>query len=291
MLRQWYTGLEMDLDPWIKAFDGAADAGMSWLTDHGGAVFDLARAMLEGAFDGLLAGLLLLPFWVVSIAIGLLAARSLGWKSGIAAAFGLALCQAIGLWTATIETLCLVIISVMLAVLVGVPVGVLSGYSARLTKMLDPMLDLIQTLPPYIYLLPAIAFLGYGPATAIVATYIVAAPPVIRLSALGFRQTPVEFIELGEATGTKPLDAFLKIRVPFALPSVMAGINQSLMMAFGMVVIAGIVGSGGLGETIYGAIRKLDIALSVNAAIAIVILTIIIDRISQSIGPQGGEKA
>jgi len=281
----------MDQKLWIEAFDTAVDAGMSWLTDHGGAVFDLLRAALEGAFDGLLAGLLLLPFWVLAGAVGLLAARSLGWKAGVAAGLGLALCQAIGLWPETLETLSLVIISVLLAVLVGVPLGVAAGYSPRLTRVLDPVLDLIQTLPPYIYLLPAIAFLGYGPATAIVATFIVAAPPVVRLSALGFRQTPVEFIELAAATGAKPLDAFLKIRVPFALPSVMAGINQSLMMAFGMVVIAGIVGSGGLGETIYGAIRKLDIALSVNAAIAIVILTIIIDRISQSIGPQTKEKA
>jgi glycine betaine/proline transport system permease protein len=281
----------MDLEPWIKGFDRSVDAGMSWLTDHGGAVFDTARSVLEGAFDGLLAAILFLPFWVVAVAVGLLATRSLGWKSGIAACLGMALCQAIGLWPQTVETLCLVLISVLLAVLIGVPMGVWSGYSPRLTRVLDPVLDLVQTLPPYIYLLPAIAFLGYGPATAIVATFIVAAPPVIRLSALGFRQTPVEFVELGEATGARPLDAFLKIRVPFALPSVMAGINQSLMMAFGMVVIAGIVGSGGLGETIYGAIRKLDIALSVNAAIAIVVLTIIIDRISQSIGPQAGGKA
>lgn len=278
----------MDQETLIIGFDNAVDAGMVWLTDHGGVVFDLARAGLEGLFDGLTSGLLALPFWVVAGATGLLATRSLGWKAGLASALGVALCQAIGLWPETIETMCLVIISVLLAVLVGVPVGVLSGYSPRLTRVLDPVLDLIQTLPPYIYLLPAIAFLGYGPATAIVATFIVAVPPVIRLSALGFRQTPVEFIELGEATGAKPLDAFLKIRVPFAMPSVMAGINQSLMMAFGMVVIAGIVGSGGLGETIYGAIRKLDIALSVNAAIAIVVLTMILDRISQSAGARTG---
>lgn len=281
----------MNLDAWIKGFDTSVDAGMAWLTDHGGAVFDIARAVLEGAFDSVLAALLYLPFWAVAFAVGLVAARSLGWKSGIAACLGMVLCQFIGLWPETVETLCLVLISVALAILIGVPMGVLSGYSPRLTRVLDPVLDLIQTLPPYIYLLPAIAFLGYGPATAIVATFIVAAPPVIRLSALGFRQTPVEFVELGEATGAKPLDAFLKIRVPFALPSVMAGINQSLMMAFGMVVIAGIVGSGGLGETIYGAIRKLDIALSVNAAIAIVVLTIIIDRISQSISPTAGGTA
>lgn len=128
-----------------------------------------------------------------------------------------------------------------------------------------------------------------GAATAIAATVIVAVPPVIRLSALGFRQTPVEFIELGAATGATPRDAFVKIRLRFAWPSIMVGINQSLMMAFGMVGIAGIVGSGGLGKTIYGAIRKLDIAQSVNAAIAIVVLTIIIDRISQSAGRTGGK--
>lgn len=287
MLNQRRAGLKMDTAHFITAFDSTVDAGMSWLTANGGAVFDLTRAILKASFDGLL----LLPYWVVSIAISLLAARCLGWKFGLASAFGMAVCYAIGLETATIETLSLVIISVTLAVLVGVPVGVFSSYSMRLTKVLDPLLDLIQTLPPYIYLLPAIAFLGYGPATAIVATVIVATPPVIQLTALGFRQTPVEFLELAEATGAKPLDSFLKIRVPFALPSVMAGINQSLMMAFGMVVIAGIVGSGGLGKTVYGAIRKLDIALSVNAAIVIVILTIIIDRISQSFGPKLGVKS
>lgn len=279
----------MDLTPWVAGFDAAVDRGMAWATDHGGVVFDLIRAALEGLFDLMVDGLLLVPFWLVAIAIGAVAGRVLGWKAGLATAAGLALCRVMGLWGATVETTCLVLISVLLAVVVGVPVGVLAGYSPRLTRFLDPVLDLIQTLPPYIYLLPAIAFLGYGPATAIVATFIVALPPVIRLSAHGFRMTPVEFIELGQATGAKPVDAFLKIRVPFALPSVMAGINQSLMMAFGMVVIAGIVGSGGLGETIYGAVRKLDIALSVNAAIAIVILTIIIDRISQAASSNGGK--
>lgn len=152
----------------------------------------------------------------------------------------------------------------------------------RLDRALTPALDLIQTLPPYIYLLPAIALLGYGPATALVATVIVAVPPAIRLTALGIRMTPREFIELGHATGVTPAQMFFKIRLPFAVPSIMAGINQSLMMAFGMVVIAGIVGSGGLGETIYGAIRTLDIAKSIDAAIAIVILTMILDRLTQS---------
>ncbi|TIM80555.1 MAG: ABC transporter permease subunit, partial [Mesorhizobium sp.] len=135
---------------------------------------------------------------------------------------------------------------------------------------------------PYIYLLPAIALLGYGPATALVATVVVAMPPAVRLTSLGIRMTPHEFIELGQASGLTPWQMFIMIRLPFAIPSVMAGINQSLMMAFGMVVIAGIVGSGGLGETIYTAVRTLDIARSINAAIAIVILTMVLDRLTQS---------
>ncbi len=143
-------------------------------------------------------------------------------------------------------------------------------------------MDLVQTLPPYIYLLPAIALLGYGTGTALVATVIVAVPPVLRLTALGIRMTPKAFLELGNASGTTGWQQFVKIRLPFAMPSIMTGINQSLMMAFGMVVIAGIVGSGGLGEVIYSAIRTLDIARSINAAIAIVVLTLILDRLAQS---------
>lgn len=278
----------MDLAPLIKRFDAAVDAAMAWATDSGGPAFDVIRALLEGTFEALADALLAAPFWVVAAAAGLLAAWRLGWKAGVAGAAGLGLCEAMGLWSETVETLCLVVVSVALALLVGGPVGVAAGYRPRLARGLDPVLDLIQTLPPYIYLLPAIAFLGYGPATAIAATFIVAVPPVIRLVAHGFGATPAEFIELGEATGATPRDAFLKIRAPFALPSIMAGINQSLMMAFGMVVIAGIVGSGGLGETIYGAVRKLDIALSVNAAVAIVVLTILLDRISQSAGARRG---
>jgi glycine betaine/proline transport system permease protein len=188
-----------------------------------------------------------------------------------------------GLWPETMSTFALVITSTCLALVLGLPLGVLAGLMPKLDHAVEPALDLIQTMPPYIYLLPAIALLGYGPATALLATLIVAMPPAIRLTSLGIRRTPKEFVELGQATGMTDAQMFFKIRLPFALPSIMTGINQSLMMAFGMVVIAGIVGSGGLGETIYEAIRTLDIGKSIDAAIAIVILTIVIDRLTQSL--------
>lgn len=196
-----------------------------------------------------------------------------------------------GLWSETMSTFALVLSATFLALLVALPIGILAGFNPRLNRIVEPVLDLIQTMPPYIYLLPAIALLGFGPATALAATLIVAMPPAIRLTALGISRTPAEFLELGKSLGMRRGQMFLKIRLPFAVPSIMAGINQTLMMAFGMVVIAGIVGSGGLGQTIYDAIRTLDIAKSIDAAIAIVILTMVIDRLTQSMAHKKGSGA
>src|SRR5262249_4972217 len=150
-----------------------------------------------------------------------------------AAAIGLAFCALMGLWAETMQTLALVIAATVLALLIAIPIGVVAGFSPRLNAVLTPLLDMIQTLPPYIYLLPAIALLGFGPATALVATVVVAIPPALRLTAHGIRLTPLNFLELGNATGITPAQMFVKIRLPFALPSIMAGVNQCLMMAFG----------------------------------------------------------
>lgn len=272
----------MDTSDIADAFDHAVDEALIWVGDHAAFLFDGIRAVFEGFYDAVL-GLLTLPHWaVIALVFGLLGWRLLGATAGVLTAAGLAVCWSMGLWDETMSTFALVITSTCLALLVGLPLGVMAGLMPKLDHAVEPLLDLIQTLPPYIYLLPAIALLGFGPATALLATLIVAMPPAIRLTSLGIRRTPTQFVELGQATGMTGAQMFFKIRLPFAMPSIMAGINQSLMMAFGMVVIAGIVGSGGLGETIYEAIRTLDIAKSIDAAIAIVILTMVIDRLTQS---------
>lgn len=271
------------MESFVTIFDSTVDDALFWLTDHAAFIFDGARAVLEGLYDGVLWLLLLPPFYLAAVLVGLLAWRVLGLWAGIATIVALLACAAMGLWAETMETLALVIAASIIALAISLPIGVMAGLMPRLDRALVPVLDLIQTMPPYIYLLPAIALLGFGPATALVATVIVAMPPAIRLTSLGIRQTPHAFIELGQASGVTPAQMFWKIRLPFALPSIMAGVNQSLMMAFGMVVIAGIVGSGGLGETIYGAIRTLDIATSINASIAIVVLTMVLDSVTQSL--------
>ncbi|KWV60331.1 ABC transporter permease [Rhizobium altiplani] len=277
----------MDISSFTDIFDEWTDTALEWVSENGESLFDYVRWVLEGLYDGILWLLQLPPFYVVAIVVALVGWRLVNAWFAILSGVALFLCFSMGLWSETMSTLALVLTATVIALAVGIPVGILAGFFTALDRFMEPGLDLIQTLPPYIYLLPAIALLGYGPATALIATIVVAMPPAIRLTSLGIRMTPREFIELGEASGMRPSQMFFKIRLPFALPSIMAGINQSLMMAFGMVVIAGIVGSGGLGETIYGAIRTLDIATSINGAIAIVVLTMVIDRMTQSAGRLG----
>ena len=272
----------MSTPDFSSQFDSVVDSGLEWLSDHGEWLFESANTLLEGVFKGVQWCLAYPPYYVIAIVIGLIGWRMVGRRFAVLSTLALLACAMIGLWPETVSTLALVLTATVLALAVAVPLGVLAGLAPAFDRVVDPCLDLVQTMPPYIYLLPAIALLGYGPATALLATFIVAVPPALRLTSLGIRMTPKEFIELGEASGVTRLQMFFKIRLPFAMPSIMAGVNQSLMMAFGMVVIAGIVGSGGLGESIYGAVRTLDIAKSINAAIAIVILTMILDRLAQS---------
>lgn len=272
----------MDTTTLTDAFDAGTEAALDWLEDHGGFIFDFLRAVLEGFYDGVLWILNVPPFYVVAAAFAILGWRLINYWSGALTGIALVFCAVMGLWPETTSTLALVVTATVLALAISLPTGVVAGFWPALDRLLAPVLDLIQTLPPYIYLLPAIALFGFGPATAMVATVVVALPPALRLTALGIRLTPTEFLELGHASGMNGWQMFYKIRLPFAMPSIMAGINQSLMMAFGMVVIAGIVGSGGLGQTIYEAIRTLDIAKAIDGAIAIVVLTMVLDRLSQS---------
>lgn len=274
-----------DASAFVDSFDETIDDALFWLSDNADTLFSTIRNLLDGFYQIVLSAATLPPFWLIIVIAALLGWRMVSAGFGVLTAAGLLVCWAMGLWPETMDTLALVISATLIALAIALPVGVVAGYLSSLDRMMEPALDLIQTLPPYIYLLPAIALLGYGSATALSATIIVAIPPVIRLTSLGIRHTPLAFIELGKASGMTSNQMFFKIRLPFAVPSIMAGINQGLMMAFGMVVIAGIVGSGGLGETIYSAIRTLDIAQSINGAIAIVILTMVIDRITQGAVP------
>ncbi|NIF29757.1 ABC transporter permease subunit [Pantoea sp. Tr-811] len=266
----------------IDTFDSTIDTSLAWLIDEGAGFFNAMSTAMDSAYGAINTLLMFAPWWAVVLVVALIGWRVVGLLFAATAVAGLWLCQAMGLWTETMATLTLVFSSTLLALLIAIPAGVVVGLSARWKHGAELVLDFIQTMPPYIFLLPGIALLGYGPATAIWATCLVAIPPALRLTAHGVFMTPVQYCELGSAVGMKTASQVMKIRLPFAIPSILAGINQSLMLSFGMVVIAGIAGSGGLGQTIYEAVRTLKIDLAVNAGIAIVILTIVLDRISQA---------
>lgn len=273
----------MDKTAMVAGFDSGVESVLQWFQDHLGFLYDWLRLILESYYGVINIVFKWPPDYAVIVAVVALAWRFAGLGFALFSGLGLLLCLWMGLWAVTMDTLALVVSATSLALIVSFPTGIVLGYFPKVDRIVDPLLDMMQTLPPYIYLLPSIALMGYGPATALLATVLVAAPPAIKLASLGIRMTPREFIELGNANGITAAQMFLKIRLPFALPSILAGMNQSLMMAFGMVVIAGIVGSGGLGETIYGAIRTLDIAKSIDATIAIVVLTMALDRITQGV--------
>lgn len=194
----------MDTSIITDRFDTWTEDALGWIGDNGEGLFDFVSRLLEGSYGGILWLLQLAPPVVIALIAVLLGWRLINVAAGILAGVALLFCATMGLWVETMSTLALVTTATILALLVGIPLGILAGFARSLDRVLEPVLDLIQTMPPYIYLLPAIALLGYGPATALIATFIVAMPPAIRLTSLGIRMTPREFIELGHASGLTP---------------------------------------------------------------------------------------
>jgi len=278
------------IDELVEKIDDYINDGYFWLTDNATDVFNFFRGILDGLFSIIDKLLALPPWWAVVLFVLVAGWFLLGRVFAIGAALGLALCQFMGLWNETMTTLTLVFSSTFMALIIAIPLGILAGLCVGLSRASDVVLDFIQTMPAYIWLLPGLALLGYGPATAMAATCLVAIPPAMRLTAHGIGMTPTAFRELATALGMKPLQALFKIRLPFAVPSILAGVNQSLMLGFGMVVIAGIVGSGGLGQTVYNAVINLQIDQSINAGIAIVVLSIVLDRFTQRLAKGGRVK-
>lgn len=196
-----------------EPFDAVVDNGLIWVNDNATALFDFFRAILDGIFGSIDAVLAAVPYWAFILVVFAAGWLFVGRVFTVAAAAGLWLCEAMGLWADTMITLTLVLSSTLMALFVAIPAGILVGLSAGLNRAGDVVLDFIQTMLAYIYLLPGIALLGYGPATAMCATSLVA----MRLTTHGIRMTPAQFRELGHAVGMKPLHALFKIRIPFAL--------------------------------------------------------------------------
>lgn len=198
-------------------------------------------------------------------------------------ALGLLFIWNLGLWSASVITLTLVLIATFLSVLIGIPLGILAALKPGVKKVTMPVLDFMQTMPAFVYLIPAIPFFGLGVVSAVFTTVIFAMPPAIRFTCLGIQQIPEEYIEAADSFGATEKQKLLQIQLPLAMPTIMAGINQTIMLALSMVVIASMIGAGGLGGEVWRAIQRLQPGMGFEAGIAVVIMAIVLDRITQSI--------
>ncbi len=206
--------------------------------------------------------------------------------NGIAAfsAIGFVLILSMNLWGPMIQTLALVLSATLFALLIGIPLGILAARSKVADQIIRPILDFMQTMPAFVYLIPAVIFFGLGPVPGAMATLIFAMPPAVRLTSLGIRQVPSEVVEAAQSFGATDSQLLLKAQIPIALPTILAGVNQTIMLALSMVVIGGMIGAGGLGEVVLSGITKMDLGLGFEGGLAVVVLAIFLDRVTQKLG-------
>jgi len=266
-----------------------ADAVVNFILDHFTPALDAIAATIGFVTDGVRDALLFAPAPLTIAIIALLALWRVGWKFAIFAVAALMLISGMGLWDRMMETLSLVLAATGIAMVLGIPLGIAMARSRAVQAVARPLLDLMQTMPAFVYLIPAAMFFGLGAVPGTIATVIFAMPPVVRLTNLGIRQVHHEFIEAGQAFGCTPMQLLLKVQVPNALPSIMAGVNQTIMLSLSMVVIASMIGAGGLGNTVLTGIQRLDVGTGFEGGLAVVVLAVLLDRITQSFSaePQG----
>ena len=260
-------------------------AVMRFVTEHGDFFHDITRVLLVHFLVPLEKFLLGLPALGVLLAIGALAWHALRrWPIVIALVAGLYLIGCFGLWDKLMQTLALMLVSTTLTVALGLPLGIWMSSNARLRRVLEPVLDVMQTLPTFVYLVPVLMLFGLGKVPAVLATVIYALPPLVRLTDLGIRQVDKEVVEASRSFGATPWQLLVDVNLPLARPSIMAGLNQAVMMALAMVVIASMIGSRGLGEDVLSGINNMDMGRGLQGGFSIVILAVVIDRISQAYG-------
>ncbi|MEX0753695.1 MAG: ABC transporter permease subunit [Actinomycetota bacterium] len=235
---------------------------------------------VEAAIDSTVAALERMTWLGLVVGAGALAGVLAGWKMALLAGLGVASFGLLGVWEASLETLALIIVSVSLAVLVGIPLGIWAGRRPRVERALRPILDAMQTIPAYSYLLPFVLLFGVGAPPALLATLAFALPPAIRLTALGIRNVPETSLEVADSFGATERQKLRSVQIPMAKPSIMLGVNQTIMMALGLVVIAAFIGAGGLGQAVIEGLQDFNVGEALNGGIAIVVMAIVLDRVT-----------
>lgn len=263
--------------------DIAVDTFIDYATSHFAFITKAISKYMKIGIDSVNDFLMFIPPIVLILIFVALAWYFSTRGIAIFTALGLLFIWNLGLWSASIITLTLVLMSTFISVLLGMPLGILAALKPGVRRVTMPVLDFMQTMPAFVYLIPAIPFFGLGVVSAVFTTVIFAMPPAIRFTCLGIQQIPSEYIEAADSFGATEKQKLLQIQLPLAMPTIMAGINQTIMLALSMVVIASMIGAGGLGGEVWRAIQRLQPGMGFEAGIAVVIMAIILDRITQSI--------
>lgn len=264
------------------------EGGIGYITNTFGWFFDAIRFVISGAHDSVNLLLTSPPFWVMLIIFAVIAfaARGLVFAVGTVVGFGVIL--GVNQWDNAMDTLALVLVAALVAVALSVPLGILAASNRTVSTILKPILDFLQTMPAFVYLIPALILFRIGDVPGIVATVVFAIAPGVRLTELGIRGVDSEIVEAGQAFGASPTRILRQVQLPLALPSIMAGINQVIMLSLSMVVIASMVGANGLGQPVIRSLSRGDVSLGFEAGLSVVVLAIFLDRLTASFGTHTG---
>lgn len=265
--------------PLEEAVNSGFDSIRPFIEPATDAISEVLEAILSGAEDFLL----LFPAWIVIIVFSLLVFFLISRKMGIFALLSFFFLYGLEMWSQTIETLAIVVAATIIALLIAIPTGILASQNDVFEKILRPILDFMQTLPSFVYLIPAVIFFGLGPVAAVAATLIFAIPPAVRLTNLGIRQVPEDMVEAAKSFGSTRFQILAGVQLPLAMPTIMAGVNQCIMLGLSMSVIAAMIGAGGLGGEVLKAMQTINIGLGVEGGLGIVVIAILLDRITENI--------
>ncbi len=266
----------------------AVELAVDWIEANFGPLLDIISKQLDFLISSLKNALLFLPpeLFIAGIFLLVYFVGKRNIKLAAGTAIGFFLIENMGLWTLSMETLALVLSSTLLALIIGIPLGILSAKNTTLSRILKPVLDFMQTMPSFVYLIPSLIFFGLGNVPSMIATIVFAMPPAIRLTNLGIRQVPNELVEVADSFGSTSWQKLSKVELPVALPTIMAGVNQCIMLSLSMVVIAAMIGARGLGYQVLLGIQRIDIGMGFEAGLAIVIIAVFLDRITQHLSPR-----
>jgi glycine betaine/proline transport system permease protein len=280
----FFEPFAIPLDVWLQQF-------VDWFVLHLRPVFQVIRWPVAQMLAGLQDLLLAAPAWLVLLVLFLVALRSANWRVGLFASVSFFFIGAIGLWGPAMVTLAIVATSVAFVLLIGIPLGVLASQSERFWIFLRPILDVMQSTPSFVYLVPVVMLFGVGTVPGVIATVMFALPPMIRLTNVGLRQVANDVVEAGEAFGATEIQILRDVRLPLALPVILAGLNHTIMSSLVMSTIVSMIGAEGLGASVLRGVGRLDVGLAATGGIAIVLVAMTLDRITQGLGQSRRERA